>query len=306
MPDLILHHFDLSPFAEKIRMVLGYKGVQWTSVKIPMTLPKPDLVALTGGYRRTPVLQVGADIYCDTSLIARAIDAAVPARPIFPASQPLAPLLARWADWSLFWAVVDFAANPAAAAHRFRHLSPDQLNALVADRTPFRAAVPRQTPVDAQANLCSFLASLDAQLADGRAFLLGDASIADFSVAHCLWNLRRCGPVAEPLVDVVPSLRAWHDRMLAFGHGTSRQVTSAQALDLAAAAGGPAPAQVLPGSGFEVGQQVQVAALDYGTEPTRGTLVGLTPDEVVIARRDARAGLLHVHFPRIGYSLTAA
>ena len=29
-------------------------------------MPKPNLTALTGGYRKTPVLQIGADIYCNS------------------------------------------------------------------------------------------------------------------------------------------------------------------------------------------------------------------------------------------------
>ena len=72
--DLILHHFDASPFAEKVRLILGFKGLAWRSVQIPMAMPKPDVVALTGGYRKTPLLQIGADIYCDTALIARVLD----------------------------------------------------------------------------------------------------------------------------------------------------------------------------------------------------------------------------------------
>ena len=69
MSDLILHHFDPSPFAEKIRLVFGLKQLAWQSVEIPMIMPKPLLTALSGGYRKTPVLQIEADIYCDTSLI---------------------------------------------------------------------------------------------------------------------------------------------------------------------------------------------------------------------------------------------
>jgi hypothetical protein len=60
--DLILHHYDEAPFAEKIRLVFGIKGLSWQSVIIPAALPKPDLMPLTGGYRRTPVLQIGADV----------------------------------------------------------------------------------------------------------------------------------------------------------------------------------------------------------------------------------------------------
>jgi glutathione S-transferase len=50
----------------------------WGSVEIPVIMPKPDLTALTGGYRKTPVLQIGADIYCDSQLIMRELEAAAP------------------------------------------------------------------------------------------------------------------------------------------------------------------------------------------------------------------------------------
>lgn len=55
MADLIFHHFDTSPFSEKVRLVFGFKQLTWKSVKVPVMLPKADVVALTGGYRRTPV-----------------------------------------------------------------------------------------------------------------------------------------------------------------------------------------------------------------------------------------------------------
>jgi glutathione S-transferase len=84
VPDLILHHFDASPFAEKIRLVFGFKGLAWRSVQIPMVMPKPDLTALTGGYRKTPVLQIGADIYCDTRRIALALARRFGQPPQFP------------------------------------------------------------------------------------------------------------------------------------------------------------------------------------------------------------------------------
>ena len=53
----VLHHYKISPFSEKVRLVLGYKGLAWRSVSVPNILPKPDVLALTGGYRKTPFLQ---------------------------------------------------------------------------------------------------------------------------------------------------------------------------------------------------------------------------------------------------------
>src|SRR5580693_4543183 len=74
MPEIILHHYQLSPYSEKIRLALGLKGQNWRSVEIPVWTPSPKLTQMTGGYRRTPVLQIGAEFYCDTLLILGAIE----------------------------------------------------------------------------------------------------------------------------------------------------------------------------------------------------------------------------------------
>ena len=87
MTDMILHHYETSPYAEKVRLGLGLKGLAWASVEIPVIMPKPDLTALTGGYRKTPVLQIGADLYCDSQLIMRELERRHPSpRPLFPFS----------------------------------------------------------------------------------------------------------------------------------------------------------------------------------------------------------------------------
>ena len=102
MQGLILHHFDASPYAEKVRLLFGIKGLSWDSVQIPMVSPKPDLTALTGGYRKTPVLQAGADVYCDTSCIARELERRHPQPSLWPdgsAGRPFA--LAGWGDREL-------------------------------------------------------------------------------------------------------------------------------------------------------------------------------------------------------------
>jgi glutathione S-transferase len=95
---LLLHHYDEAPFAEKIRLIFGIKGLSWNSVIIPSAMPKPDLMPLTGGYRRTPVLQIGADIYCDTQLIAAVLERLYPTPTIFPdGNAGLAYALGSWA-----------------------------------------------------------------------------------------------------------------------------------------------------------------------------------------------------------------
>jgi glutathione S-transferase len=261
------------------------------------------VVALTGGYRKTPLLQIGADIYCDTALIARVLEQIRPSPTLYPASAPLAPLLAQWADSTLFWTMIPYAMQPAGVASIFGGLPPEAVKAFAADRAPFSAGVPRRTAVDATVQLRAILAALDAQLAGGRAHLLGEQlCIADFSMAHCLWFLRRAGPLAEILLPH-KHLLAWLERVLGVGHGTSHKMLSEEALLVAATASAHAPTEVLPSLGFDAGAAVTVAAIDSGTDPVAGTLVGLSEDEVVLRRTDERAGLLHVHFPRAGFQI---
>lgn len=301
MTDLILHHFEISPFAEKVRAILGFKRLAWRSVLVPIVMPKPDVVALTGGYRRTPILQIGADIYCDTALIARVLEARAPMPTLFPADQPLAPQFAQWADATLFWIGSVFAAQPAGAATLFGN-DMAAMKSFGADRAALTAGFGRPSLADATALLPLHLAALDAQLSRGHPFLFGaQPSIADFAAMHSLWMVR-CAKVDAVLAPHA-AVRAWLDRIAAFGHGTREEIDSAQAI-AAAAAANPQPAAGVPGgSGFEHGQPVTVAASDYGTDVVAGTLVGLDAHESVIARDDPRAGRVHVHFPRHGYQL---
>jgi glutathione S-transferase len=301
MTELILHHFEISPFAEKVRAILGFKRLAWRSVLVPVVMPKPDVVALTGGYRRTPVLQIGADIYCDTALIARVLEARTPQPTLYPTDQPLAPLFAQWADATLFWIGSVFAAQPAGAAVLFDN-DMAAMKSFGADRAALTAGFGRPSLADATAQLPRHLAALDAQLSRGGPFLFGaEPSIADFAAMHSLWMMRRAR--VDAVLAPHAAVCAWLDRIAAFGHGAREDIDSAQAIAIAAAST-PLPAVGVPaGSGFEAGQPVTVAASDYGTDAVAGTLVGLAPDETVIVRDDPRAGRVHVHFPRHGFHL---
>ena len=82
--ELILHHYDFSNYSEKVRLVLGLKGLSWRSVEIPPVLPKPDYLPLTGGYRRAPALQIGAEVYCDTVRITEELERRFPQPSLYP------------------------------------------------------------------------------------------------------------------------------------------------------------------------------------------------------------------------------
>ena len=307
MSDLVLHHYGTSPFSEKVRLVLGMKRLSWRSVTVPRILPKPDVVVLTGGYRRTPFLQIGADVYCDSLLMCRVIDRLAPEPSLYPREiAGLAEVVAQWADTTLFWTAIPYTMQPAGAAHLFAGAPPEYVKAFAADRAAMNPSMRRAPPHDGAAALADYLGRLEAMLADGRPFLLGAvASIADFSGAQSIWFMRRAPPIAA-MLNAYPKVSAWFERVAAFGHGESTPMGSDEAIALAAGTKSHAPTAVAAGAGFAAGDSVIVTASDYAHDEIAGALVGLNGDEAVVARDDPRAGRVHVHFPRTGFHVKAA
>ncbi len=310
MHELILHHYPTSPFAEKARLLLGFKGLAWRSVTIPAMMPKPDLTALTGGYRKTPVLQVGADIYCDTALIARRLEAHKAMPSLYPDEQAFAvQAFAQWADSTIFLYAVSLVFQPESMAARFARLPPEAAKAFMADRSAlFSGGSATRIPAEvATSQWPTLMGRLARQLERQRGdFLFGAPSLADFALAHSLWFLRGT-PVTAPWVEDYPAVAAWLDRVLGFGHGTHAPLSAEDALAIARDAE-PAPLPEPDGApldGLRIGQRVAVAATDYGVDPVEGELVFAGLEEWVVRREDPRAGIVHVHMPRLGFRLEA-
>lgn len=305
----ILHHYPESPFAEKARLMLGFKQLSWGSVYIPRIMPKPDLTALTGGYRRTPVLQIGADIYCDTALIARRLEAEKATPPLFPEGRELVvSAFASWADSVVFQTAIALSFQPQALSARLANLPEAAVQAFVADRTALfkGGTAPRVSAEHARSTWAVLMSRLEQQLARNGDFLFGVPSVADFALAHPFWFLKS-SPVTAPLVDVSPSVGAWLQRVLDVGHGSAQPLKAEQALDIARQAEpAPLPTETFDEpNGFTPGQRVSIRAQDYGVDPVEGELLYAGPEELILRREDPRAGVVHVHFPRQGFGIEA-
>jgi glutathione S-transferase len=311
MPNLILHHYPMSPFAEKVRAVLGFKQLAWQSVMIPTVMPKPDLLALTGGYRKTPVLQIGADIYCDTALICDVLEQLAPSPTLYPAGKKgLARTVAQWADGSLFWAAMGYNFQKPGMAQLFAGVPPEAMKAFGADRSAMTQGSSRLRPADATVAYKSYLRRL-ADMLVGQDFLLGDAPcIADFAAYHPLWFTRTQVPVMAGILQATPSVLAWLDRIAAFGHGQMSRLSATEAI--AACVGSTSAASLNDAyfqddHGIALGSRVSISAESFGAEPTVGELVAATRTRYTLRREDARAGVVQVqvqvHFPRVGYVL---
>jgi glutathione S-transferase len=310
MPDLILHHYATSPFSEKLRLILGYKKLAWRSVIVPQILPKPDVMSLTGGYRKTPFLQVGADIYCDTLLICDVIEHLQPQPSIYPEpSKGLARTIAQWADGTLFWAAMAHNFSPKGAADMFGNAPPEVAKAFSDDRRAMSTNMARLRPADATGAYKSYLRRLSDMLDDGP-FLLGEVpTIADFAFYHPLWFTRKRTPSMAGVLQLTPAVLDWMDRMAAIGHGTMEKLDAAGAIAQAVAA---TPHTLLTDSTFQdehgipLGSRVTIGGESFGPETTEGELIAATRTHYTLRRTDERAGTLHVHFPRIGNVLRKA
>jgi glutathione S-transferase len=303
---IFLHHYPASLFSEKVRLLLGYLQLPWHSVMIPSIMPRPLLMPLSGGYRKTPVLQIGANVYCDTKVIARALARHAGDESLYAAGFP-AHRVADWADTHLFQVTVALNFSPAAVAAMMGRIPPAEAAAFQKDRAELAqgAAITRYSPEVAAGYLQHALVELDASIDDG--FLFGSVpTIADFSVYHCLWFVGN-NPVNAPILDGYPAVSAWMRRMAGFGHGEVTESQGEAALR-AARAGEP----VLPDldnrvpEGFALGDAVDVAPVDYGRVPVRGRLAAWSADEIVLTRDTPETGPLMTHFPAPGFEVRPA
>ncbi len=308
MSQVILHHYGLSPFSEKIRLALGIKGLTWGSVDIPPAPPRPLLVPMTGGYRRTPVLQVGADLFCDTNIILPALDRLYPEPPLYPSEfGDLAKALSFNWERTVWIPVIGI------LVHFLGDLPADFLK----DRKDgylyidiSKAAMEPEFEVNVQ-RVRAQLAWLKAALADGRRFLLGDAPGAlDLGYYHPISLIRKNSPPAEvdDLLGLAPIL-PWYDRMTGLGHGRPSELAAEAALAIARDAT-PAPVtHIAPDAGsfgLRPGAAVIVTPDDNAKVPVSGTLVAANETEIILHRHDPQAGDIHLHFPYAGFEMRAA
>lgn len=306
MSDIILHHYPASPFAEKVRVALGIKELAWQSVKIPMVMPKPDLMPLTGGYRKTPVMQIGADVYCDTQCILRELDRRFP-DPSFYAgtSEGLAWGLSLWTDKTVFNTVVALIFGATG-----EHL-PDEF---IRDRSemagrPFDVARMKAAAPLLLDQMRGALEWFETMVSGDRPFMMGEtAGIVDLNVYFNIWFLRKQYPSAEALLGAYPKLCAWEARMAAIGHGDMTIIEASQALDTARDATPAGEPMEDPGdpAGRKPGDRLSVVPDDSGKVPVTGELVSSGPHHIALLRHDDRVGAVVVHFPRAGFRVLPA
>lgn len=299
---IILHDYPQSPVSEKVRVVLGMKGLCWKSVKIPRLPPKPNLIPLTGGYRLTPVMQIGADIYCDTKCIIRELDRRFPEPPLFPGGlTSLSWGVMQWTDGPLFQDILKVSLVEMSASMPQEFLD---------DRGPLYFG-PGFSLDEVKAKYSDCLANVRVQFGwinEGLKysnFISGtEPSLHDALVYYLVWFLRDRMADGELFLQQFPYLEAWEKRVKAIGHGTSESLVDLEALEIARVSEVKTVEQADTGSplGLLVGDTVTIQP-DTGGPQVEGLLHSLSADHISILREDEKVDQVCIHFPIIGYSI---
>lgn len=261
---------------------------------------------MTGGYRKTPILQVGAEFYCDTLRILQAVEKLGTSGTLYPKSQEgLAKAFGWWIEKGSFFNAVCLAIGN----------MPGLPQELIEERRPlFRVdldpkALRPKRPLYLQ-RVNAHLEWLAEVLADGRKFILGkDPSAADLSAYHPIWFARQNGGnEVNELIAFASVIDPWYKRVASIGHGKFFEMTADQAID-AAKINEPNEPNQWSSEGDDVGLRrgdwVSVTPDDYGN-PVYGNILVWTADEIVIRHEDRSVGRVNLHFPRVGFDVTRA
>ena len=306
MSEFILHHYPPSPVSEKIRTGFGLKALTWRSVEQNRLPDRPELFAMTGGYRRIPVMQIGADIYCDTQCILREIEKRAPEPTFFPNQSVGLPFaLSRWTDGELFDAAFRIALAPVADT-----MPPEFVNDRARLYIGPNADLGKEL-ADLPHTLAQFRAQigwLEARLQTGRLYILGDKpGMPDLLAWYIFWFVDTRYEKAKAFFSEFPALNLWADRMAAIGHGISTPMTPAEALDIAKATDPTTETQADPRDpqGLKPGMRASVGPLtDSGEMAVEGIIRATNPDTIALTIDNPLCGQIAVHFPRVGYRVT--
>ena len=304
---IILHHYDSSPFSEKVRLALRMKNLGWSSVQIPNMMPKPLLMPLTGGYRKTPVMQIGADIFCDSTMILRVLEERFPLPGIeLPGHEGISSVVGSWADGKWFQTSVGiiFGAIGDKVPEAFKK-DREKLSGRPFDTDAMKAVAPMLRD--------QWRAQLDwverrlqgGHGAGGGQWLIGmKPGLVDVHAYMNPWFVEQAMPdFLETCFKSAPRAKDWYQRMKEIEGQDPEVITGEQALEIALHAAPRLKAANTDGElqAFEPGERVAVAPDDYGRDWVEGEIVIAKADRIILHRHDDQAETINIHFPRTGF-----
>mmetsp|Transcript_7222 Transcript_7222/g.9419 ORF Transcript_7222/g.9419 Transcript_7222/m.9419 type:complete len:318 (+) Transcript_7222:50-1003(+) len=308
--EIVLHHYPESVFSEKVRILLGIKGLKWRSLEVPIINKGRITSEWTGGYRRIPVMQIGADFYCDTELICRELEKRFPTPGRLLQENELSIIASHFFDRVIFNGVTanmfssssDFALNNLDMAEFM------QDRQVLIGESALSVKIKGKTRKTMRNQLLANLALCEKVLLDGRKFMIpGDLpSLLDVSAYAQFWFINNTLSTNE--LASFKRIAEYMLRMKTFGHGFRKSITVQECRAMAKKS---MLSKILAFNSnsihLERGSIVGVRPADFGDFDVLGTLVGSSSDEIIIERHDKDiGGTVRVHFPHQGYFVQAS
>lgn len=306
---MILHHYEMSPFSEKMRAMFGYANLAWQSAISPPMPPRPTIDPLSGGYRRIPIAQIGADVFCDTQIISAEVAQLAGIAGLNP--ETISSKETEFIDHVDHKVFMAMAASPAPAKILrllFTNMAPWTAARFVLDRAKMTRSMSNK-PISrrkSQDLLREFFESIEGRL-NKSPYLFGEQpSLADFSAYHVVWF----GGMINSLsfLDALPAAQDWYRRIQEFGHGQRSEFSRKKVFNEAANAE-PRP---LSQQASQMGsvhplleKEVSIGPDDYAQDRVAGRLIFASSHRVILRRETEKFGALHIHFPSDGYLLKA-
>jgi len=269
--------------------MFGYSGISWHSVISPAMPPRPIVDPLAGGYRRIPVAQIGADIFCDTRIISCEIaDLAAKPELAMENCDIEVQKFVDHVDFTIFAATVRSGKPLRSLSLLARNFLPWNVMRFLRDRAGIaqNSSLPRMSQAKAQQMIREHHQNMEQRLQSSE-FLFGDTpGIADFSAYHLLWFSKRIRG-GNPLADH-PNAQAWLERMFKFGHGEKHSMSKSAAFAAASE------------------NQARIITDDLKNDAkdrVSGVLVGSGDLRWILARETDQFGTINVHFPKSGFTL---
>jgi glutathione S-transferase len=259
---------------------------------------------LTAGYRRTPVLQSGADVYCDTQNIVRAISELTATSLLLPTRQRGQIFaLTDWVDGTVF--------NLAA-----RVILTSALDTAPPEFIQDRGGLyfgPNWTPEGLKAQLpgvirqlAAHLDSINQGLTDTGGYFTESLSYADISIAYVAWFIRGRWDVGPEFLSQFPRVERIERDVHEQSTDRHEEVSAESALMTALQAKSSAPrgVQAQIGSRLSEGMRVSIRPqAETSDPPIIGRLRYLDRVRVSIDHQDPQVGDVVVHLPVAGYQI---
>lgn len=222
MPQIVLHQWEMSPFCNKTRRCLSYKGLAYETVNYNGLMARK--AASLSPVGKLPVLDYDGERIQDSSRIAEFLDRRHPDKLLFPKDPQVLAAARIWDDWasqSLYFHEIYFRMLDPVSLERGLDLICKGrprwerllLKAVFKRRYPRKlreqglGRLPRE---EVETQFFSLMGDLETLLSQRR-FLAGDAlSIADLGVLAQLDELIRTSDLAPRLL-ALPHFKAWRE-----------------------------------------------------------------------------------------------